>query len=252
MLRPLYRPALLACAAALLSACGGGGGGDASPPAAAPQATLQGTFDGTLQGARATSFSMLVLDTGQYWALYGNVDASGDLVPTGFIEGTGTVSGNIFNSGDLRDFGTRPATAGTVGITFTTDTITGSGVEGAGPAFTLSGNRTTGFAFTTPAAVSDVAGTWTASGQSQFTISTAGAVSGTSSGCAFSGTIAPHGQVNAFDVSVTFGGAPCALPGQTASGIAIDQRDAASGRQAILVALVSADRTEGAVIAGVR
>ena len=60
----------------------------------------------------------------------------------------------------------------------------------------------------------------------------------TTSGCIFKGTTAPHQGANAYDVSVTFGPAPCPLPDTTVTGHAV--LDGAR----LLVALPSPDRTD--------
>jgi hypothetical protein len=55
------------------------------------------------------------------------------------------------------------------------------------------------------------------------TVASNGAIAGISSlGCSFTGTITPRPSgKNVFNTTLTFGGAPCALPGQSASGIAL-------------------------------
>ncbi len=59
----------------------------------------------------------------------------------------------------------------------------------------------------------------------------------TSSGCIFQGNISPHAGVNAYDISVTFGFAPCPLPGATMNGNAV-----LDGPR-LMVALPSKDRS---------
>jgi hypothetical protein len=55
------------------------------------------------------------------------------------------------------------------------------------------------------------------------TISSGGSLTGSSSGCSFTGTIAPDSSnTNFYDVSLTFGGTPCAFPNQTANGIGVE------------------------------
>jgi hypothetical protein len=58
-----------------------------------------------------------------------------------------------------------------------------------------------------------------------------------SSGCIFQGNISPHAGVNAYDITVTFGPAPCTTPGATAKGNAV-----LDGRR-LMVALPSKDRS---------
>ena len=52
------------------------------------------------------------------------------------------------------------------------------------------------------------------------TVTSAGAVAGTVAGCQFTGLAAPRSDANAFDLSVTFGGAPCLFANQTLTGLA--------------------------------
>jgi hypothetical protein len=54
----------------------------------------------------------------------------------------------------------------------------------------------------------------------------------------FSGTATPRSSgKNVMNVSVTFGAAPCALPGQTATGIAINYTIAATNQKQLIVAV---------------
>jgi hypothetical protein len=74
--------------------------------------------------------------------------------------------------------------------------------------------------------------------QTRITVAGDGYLAGTTtSGCIFKGTTAPHEGANAYDVSVTFGPAPCPLPDVTVTGNAI--LDGAR----LLVALPSPDRS---------
>ncbi|SAK58448.1 hypothetical protein AWB75_02355 [Caballeronia catudaia] len=71
----------------------------------------------------------------------------------------------------------------------------------------------------------------------RITVAADGYLAGTTaSGCIFRGTVAPHEGANAYDVSVTFGPAPCPVPDSTVTGNAV--LDGAR----LLVALPSPDR----------
>jgi hypothetical protein len=52
------------------------------------------------------------------------------------------------------------------------------------------------------------------------TLNATGAFSGSVSGCSFAGTAMPHGNVNVFDLSVTFQGGLCVFGTSTLTGIA--------------------------------
>jgi hypothetical protein len=57
---------------------------------------------------------------------------------------------------------------------------------------------------------------------SKLTVTGDGFLAGTTGmGCVFKGTVAPHSGVNAYDVSITFGPAPCPQPGTTLGGTAV-------------------------------
>jgi hypothetical protein len=80
------------------------------------------------------------------------------------------------------------------------------------------------------------------------TISTAGAISGTSAGCLFTGTATPRASgKNIFNVSITFGAAPCALAGQTATGIAIDYAITGTNQTQLIVAVQDSTKQYGSM-----
>ncbi|HEU0189448.1 MAG TPA: hypothetical protein VFQ97_05570 [Gallionella sp.] len=84
------------------------------------------------------------------------------------------------------------------------------------------------------------------------TIATNGSFTGSSGGCLFSGTFTPRASgKNIFDFTTTFGAAPCTLPGQTATGIAINYL-LANGTRQFVVAGVDTGRTVGTAVFGVR
>jgi hypothetical protein len=58
-------------------------------------------------------------------------------------------------------------------------------------------------------------------GPATATLTATGLGIGSSEGCAFSGTVTPRSDINAFDLSVQSSGARCALGNSTLNGIAI-------------------------------
>jgi hypothetical protein len=88
--------------AILLTACGGGGGSAGGGPV---QASPAGLYNGT--GA-TRAFTVLVLDTGRYYALYGPTGGSTSVI-AGVIVGDGTASGSTFASANLHDFSLKRA-----------------------------------------------------------------------------------------------------------------------------------------------
>ncbi|HVE06676.1 MAG TPA: hypothetical protein VNE00_05420 [Paraburkholderia sp.] len=81
----------------------------------------------------------------------------------------------------------------------------------------------------------------------QLTVTASGLLAGTiAGGCEFRGTLTPRSDLNAYDVSVTFGAAPCIDANATLSGSAV--LDEAQ----LLVALPRRDRDDVFVFAGTR
>jgi hypothetical protein len=73
----------------------------------------------------------------------------------------------------------------------------------------------------------------------QVTVTADGLLAGTMpGGCVFQGKIAPHAGLDAYDVSLTFGGAPCPEPGVSVAGNAVLD----AGR--LLAALPATDRSD--------
>jgi hypothetical protein len=82
---------------------------------------------------------------------------------------------------------------------------------------------------------------------SQIAVTADGLFAGTTTdGCQFRGALAPRGGLNAYDVSATFGAAPCIDANATVSGIAV--LDEAQ----LLMALPKQDRSDVFVFDGVR
>jgi len=201
---------------------------------------------------------LLVLDDGSYWSLYGT-ESAGILYVNGFVQGFGTSSGSSFTSTDARDFGSTPAAAGAISATFVAGTsISGSATSGGA---TLSFAGTTAaiapYNYSTPAQLSDVAGSWNMTlldGETAaVSVSSAGTVTGTSSmGCQFSGNVVPRASgKNVFNATVTFGASPCALAGQTATGVAVYSATTAGTKQ-LIVAVTDSTRSYGTVAFGSR
>jgi hypothetical protein len=84
------------------------------------------------------------------------------------------------------------------------------------------------------------------------TISSTGALAASSLGCNFTGTVVPRPSgKNVFNVAVRFGQAPCELPGQDATGIAVAY-PFASGQTQLLATVVDGTRSCGTAAFGVR
>lgn len=251
-----------ALALVALAGCGGGGGGDATPPAGGQgnaASPAQGVYGGPLTGARIGSFQLIVLDDATFWVIYG-FQLVGSFQAQGFVQGTGTFSTTSFTATSVRDYGVYPAAVGSASGTFDTAAKTIAGTT-AMPSGTVgfSGGPIAGssYNYATPALLSAVVGNWTiglSTGETaSLSVSAAGAVAVQSSGgCRSSGTVAPRASgKNVFDVALTFGGAPCLLPGVAVTGVAIAY-PMANGRTQLLAAAHDGSRTAGFLAAGVR
>ena len=247
---------MAAMGAAALTACGGGGGGDAAAASAGPSA--EGVYGGTLTGSTSNAFDLLVLENGDYWALYGT-GSSSTLHIAGFVQGSGVSNNGTFASTNAKDFGFSPAVAGMVNATYnaTTPSISGTVTNSSGTV-RFNGGAVAGslYNYNTPASVATIAGAWTLTSidGSLVTLDVAsnGAFTASSGGCSYTGTVAPRASgKNVFSVSMTFGAAPCALAGQTATGMAVAY-PLSNGQTQLVVAAVDASRSYGAAAFGTR
>jgi hypothetical protein len=246
-----------ACAILFVTAiagCGGGGHG---------AGTAEGVYAGTLSGnTSSTDFQLIVLETGEFWTIYGG-QTSTDFNVAGFIQGNGTSSNGSFTSSNTTDFGFNPPLAGSTAATYNAGakTISGTISEGGG-SVAFSGGPITGatYNYNMPATLSGLVGSWIATTSTGDTVVLSIATDGTfttpntTSGCNFSGAFTPRPSgKNVFNVSLTFGAAPCAPPNQTQTetGIAIAY-PLASGRTQLLVGVVDSTRTLGTAVFGTR
>lgn len=245
-------PQLLLATAVALAACGGGGGGG-SPAPAPPTTTAEGLYAGTTGNGRA--FTGLVLDDGTYYVLYSPVGNSAAVA--GVVQGTGTSTATAFTSSNTRDFnleglGVLPAT---LSATYSAkQSLAGTVSYSAGASVTLSGTYDAAYELTPSLAA--LAGTFTGQVASSagvenatVTVASNGTLSGTgASGCTVSGTAAPRARGNVFNISLTFGGAPCLFANQTLSGIAYFNATA----KRLYAATPNAARTDGVLFVGVK
>lgn len=249
---------VIACA--MLSACGGGGGDAATAPTTTvTTATAEGVYGGTMTGSTYTAFNMLVLENGDFWSLYGTQGTSNFGV-AGFVQGTATSSNSTFTSANAKDFGYAPGLAGTVSATYnaTAKTISGTAIAGTSST-SFSGGPIAGSLYDYNAAPSltTLQGAWSTTSMTGESVALTVAANGTYTavsglGCQFSGTFAPRTSgKNVFNVTMTFGAAPCALPNQLATGIALAY-PITGGKTQLLIAAVDSTRTYGAAALGTR
>ena len=247
---------------ALAALAGCGGGGDSSTPvtaAPAPIPAAEGVFGGTLTGSTSRAFNLLVLENGDFWTLYGTQTANVFGI-AGFVQGTGTSNNGNFTSSNAKDFGFSPAVSNTVNATYdpTTKTISGKAVAGTSTV-TFTGGPVAGslYDYNSPSSLTTIAGAWSTTSLTgdgvAINIASSGSFTALSSlGCAFSGTVTPRASgKNVFNVALTFGAAPCALAGQSASGIALAY-PVSGGKTQLLVAATDTTRNYGAAVFGTR
>lgn len=248
--------ALNLCILTAFAGCGGGGGSsETTQPPAGPSA--EGAYSGSATGGTSTAFQLVVLENGDYWSLYGRNSGSVFLV-SGFLQGQGTSSNPNFTSSNTRDFGVSPPATGSINATYVTGTsISGNGTA-AGQTFTFSGQSipATTYDYNTPASLTSIVGSWSLTALNGAAVSMAiantGSFTASTSGCNFSGTVTPRPSgKNIFNVALTFGPAPCALPNQAASGIAISNL-LANGNRQLIIAGTDTARNNGTVLFGLR
>jgi hypothetical protein len=264
----MFKKVLIFCTVSLMMVgCGGnyssssnsnGGGGGGGGVNYAGQA--QGIYSGT--ASSGYTFSTIVLPNDKFYAIYGTVSGN-QLLLFGMITGQGT-SGSSTYTASVTDF---LSTGGVKSGSLTASDVPGSSLNGTltenGTMTTFTGTSVLGspfdygtISFETPASLSTISGTWTGTlldgMTTTVTISSSGSVTGSSSGCSFTGTVAPDSsKKNFFDVSLTFGGSPCAFPNQTATGIGVEYL-LSDGVTHQLLAAVTVGTSAGTVFAATR
>lgn len=230
---------------ALLSACGGGGG------AYDVNVSAEGVWTGTTSSGYA--IDVLVLENNQFWSMFGN-RSGGALSVIGFDQGTGSVSGSTFKGNLLEVLYTGATETGSI----TATTVANSSLNGSASysngytsTFNLAPPTSSTYNYNTAANLATIQGNWSGSllsgSAATVAITSNGAITGTSSGCSFTGTATPRASgKNVFDASVTFGASPCALPNQTATGIALAYTTTANQTQ-LLVSVVNSAKTTGTI-----
>jgi hypothetical protein len=222
--------------------------------------TAEGFYAGTLSGnTTSTDFQLIVLETGEFWTLYGG-QTSTKFNVAGFTQGNGVSNNGSFTSSNTTDFGFNPPISANTTATYNAGakTISGTISEGSG-SVAFSGGPITGatYNYNTPASLSILVGSWLATTSTPDTVILSIATDGTFtatgvSGCNFSGTFTPRvSGKNVFNVSLTFGATNCASPNQTTTGIAIAY-PLASGPTQLLIGAVDSTRTFGTAVFGTK
>ena len=254
MMKPQW--AALAVSTAVLTACGGGGdstdGTVTTPTPTTTTASATGIWTGTTDTNR--SVTGVVLGDGTYYVLYSPVGTPS--VIAGLVQGNGTMSGSTFTSSNAKDFNLEDASvmsATLSAIVATKQTFNGTVSDSNGAVtFTSTYDPTSD----TAASLDTVHGSYT--GQvatsagletATVTVNPSGALSGTGvSGCTVSGTVSPRTDVNAYNITVSFGPSPCLFAGETFAGVAAFDGD----DKRLYAAAPNASRTDGILFVGTK
>jgi hypothetical protein len=166
---------------------------------------------------------LVVLENGDTWLTY---PGSGALGRGGVMHGTLTSGGGVFAS-ELRNYDFAKDRQSAVAVTGTFEprsTLKGSAVV-EGEVLTLTRRYATDF--DPPASDLIATGTWEIFYEADHATINVGATGeitgGSTSGCVFTGTLRPRTSYwkNVYDLSVTYGGAGCALGSGAATGIGL-------------------------------
>jgi len=240
--------------AILLTGCAGSNSMSTStPPPTGNQAP--GVYQGTL--SNGDSFEAIVAPNDDLFAIYGTTSGA-TLTINGFINGPGQENGNTYSVTTNDFYYTGSVITGTLTGTIAAGaSLNGTITEGSTSlTFTDTVPPTSTFNYNTAANLSSVTGTWSGfllDGETAtVTIDSSGAISGLSQfGCSFTGTAAADSSgKNFFDVSLTFGGAPCLIAGGTATGIAIDALLSDGTTHELLAGVTTGAKSAGTVFIG--
>jgi hypothetical protein len=257
---------LISCGAGYNSNVNGGSGngsGSGSGSAGGGSQVNSNGVEGVYSGMASSGYTFwtIILPNNQLYGIYATANGN-QLLLDGMIVGQGTMNSSGYTA-SVTDF---PYTGSAKSGTFSASDFTGASLDGT---LTEGATVTTFYApsmmgsiwdygttFTTPASLSSISGTWTGTlldgMTTTVTISSAGGVTGSSSGCSFTGTAVPdNSRTNFYDVSLTFGGNPCAFPNQTANGIAVEYLLSDNVTNQFLVA-VTVGNSAGTVFAAER
>jgi len=227
---PRRTPVAIAVAASaavftmLLAACGGGDDYDDGYPPGNALDRAAGFYEGV--NASNRHVSVIVIETGRYYVLYGPTAIPGSTQIEGVLVGDGTAGGSTFSATTLQNlnFTNQTNVAGAMTATFLLRSYFDANlayVGGATDAF----NADYSFRYEDAPSLSLVAGNYknklasiVGVPNATMTISSSGAVSiAATGGCTAGGTILLHPFGNVYDVNLTFG-AGCPAAGLTLSG----------------------------------
>ena len=258
---------LFACAIVTVGLAACGGGGDSSPapapvpaPTPAPPPAPSGLYQGTTSNTTFSELRLLALENGTVWGIYGRT-MNGTYLVAGVLQSNGAASNGSYTATDLRDYYYSGQTyGGTVSASYMASGNWNGSVTAPGVAVTFTTQKmlSSDYNFDAPAQLTAVAGAWSGTvldgTATTVSITNAGAISGNSAGCLFTGTVAPRPTgKNVFNVSITFANSQsCNNPGGSAAGIGITYPISGTTRSQLLVAVQNAARTGGDAFIAIR
>ncbi len=216
--------AIAATTSLLLAGCGGGGYDDGGP-GLSPEDAAAGFYDGRTASGR--SLSVIVLETGRIYALYGPVGNPGSSEIEGVMAGDGTAYGSTFSSNGLIDvnFANQTATPVALSATFGYSAYFDANLAylgGGSDSFRSDYSRAYEYIPSVPGIAASYSGQLASATRgvddAVLSISPSGAVSLSSSGgCLGAGTIYAHPVGNVYDLTISYGGG-CPAAGRTLTG----------------------------------
>ena len=257
--RQLAAGSFATAAVIVLAACGGGGDSGA-PAAQQPQAVTkaEGVYEGTITGPEGNSaFDLLVLENNELWGLGGD-RIGGTLFVDGLIQGQATAGDGTLSTTNARVFDTDGAANVNLNANFVANTSINGTITAPGISLSFAGQRLVGtYDYNTPAELTSIVGNWNVTSldgtPAALTIAQTGALNASASGCVLTGSIVPRPSgKNVFNVSLTFGPAPCALPGQTGTGVAVSAPVQGTALRQLIIVGLNSDRTVGLALVGAR
>lgn len=258
-MKMMATPFAILVASGLLTACGGGsdgasasGSGAGGGNGTAPVAKLEGAYQGTT--GKQLAINSLTLENGDSWILYGLQTAS-TLTALGMAHATqGSSTSSTYTARTKDYYQDGQVFDGTLSGSYVPGqsfrgTITSNGLT---TPFTTNAVKASEFNYQTPASLARIAGNWNAAilngGSGQIAIGADGAITGSLQACSVTGQAQPRASgKNVFDVRLSFGPAPCRLPGQQITGVATSYALAGGGTQLILMG-VTADGAAGTAL----
>lgn len=249
----------LAVAAALvgvLTACGGSSNDDDI------DVEFGGAISGPLTGdpGGRNVFNLLVLENNVIYGLYGTDIGGGLIAVDGFLQGNAAGSSTSYTSANsVSFFGSATGVSTPFISNYSSSTVTGTITQAAVMTRTFAATAipTAVYNYNAAASTSTVSGTFAnlqdLTGKAATLNVVGGTFSGTiAGGCVFSGVLSPRASgVNVFDVTITYGAAPCDFPATSFTGAAISL-NLAGGTQELLLTAVNAGRTRGVALIGTR